>query len=205
MLFVQPSYLWFCNKEMKECIFSSYYETNCKSNEPLSQNRDKQRIESIIKADIIWEDTLHMKLAPLLENDPELKLKYHLSCANKYCSTKAVLKEEPAQRRRRRSDEPKFDQKTKYVCNAAQNVKWNVIQSTPALLLKSSRKKTIWNIWKKNAINVQMSFFLRIAGVQNDIVAADGSIIKIAKRSFIWGQNIMMKCWKKLIMDFSKL
>lgn len=34
-------------------------------------------------------------MVSLLENDPELKVKYHLSSAGKYCSTGAVLKDRP--------------------------------------------------------------------------------------------------------------
>ena len=67
-----------------------HYEANCKWNEQLSQNREGKRIECIIKASKIWKDTLD-KLVHLLEIDPELKVKYHLSCADKYCSTKVVL------------------------------------------------------------------------------------------------------------------
>ena len=80
---------------MEECIFSLNYEANCKKNEQLSQNRDKRRIESIIKASNMREDTLQKKLVSLLENDPELKVKYHLSSAGKCYSTNAVLKDRP--------------------------------------------------------------------------------------------------------------
>ena len=66
---------------MEECIFSLHYEANYKRNEQLPQNRDKKRIESIIKVRKIREDTLQKKLAPLMEHDSKLKVKYHLSCA----------------------------------------------------------------------------------------------------------------------------
>ena len=82
---------------MEECIFSSYYEADCKRNEQLSQNRFKNRIKFIIKARKIREDTLHKKLVPLLQNDRKLKVKYHLSCADKYFSTKVILKDKPVQ------------------------------------------------------------------------------------------------------------
>ena len=45
------------------------------------------------------EDMLHTKLAPLLENNPELKLNHHFSCANKYCSSKPVHNNEPLPKR----------------------------------------------------------------------------------------------------------
>ena len=100
---------------MEECICGSYYESNCKRNEQLRDRNkiwDKKNIESIIKASKMREETLHKKSTPLLENNPELEVKYHLSCTDKYCSTKAVLRNEPAQKTRRRSDELKFDPKT---------------------------------------------------------------------------------------------
>ena len=93
MMFVQPLYLWFCNKVMKECIFSSCYEANCKKNVQLSQSREKKRIEFIIKTRRVLEVMLHKKLVPLLENDSELKGKYCLYWTVKCCSTKVFLKD----------------------------------------------------------------------------------------------------------------
>ena len=39
----------FCNKVIEECIFNSYCEANCKRYEELFLNRDKRKIDSIIK------------------------------------------------------------------------------------------------------------------------------------------------------------
>ena len=116
---------------MEECIFSSYYEADCKRDEQLSQNRFKNRIKFIIKARKIREDTLHKKLVPLLQNDCKLKVKYHLSCADKYFSTKVILKDKPVQNKDFNPMKWNLMQRHN-VCTVTQNAKWNVIQNTPA-------------------------------------------------------------------------
>ena len=56
---------------MDECIFKTVYGNNCDGN-VLSVNRDRKII-----------DTLHKTLSPLLDENPNLKVKFHLNCANK--------------------------------------------------------------------------------------------------------------------------
>ena len=92
---------------MEECIFSSYYGDECKGNE-LSQNRDHKRIESIISASEKRNDKLHEKLAPSLEADKNVKVKFHYTCVSRYCSTKSLEKVKLLPTKRRRSDETPF-------------------------------------------------------------------------------------------------
>ena len=93
---------------MDECIFKRFYGKNC-DGQALSENRDRKRIDSIIAASKKREDTLHQTLSPSLEENRKLKVKFHLDCANKYCSTKTLNKTKPPPAKRQRSSEPAFD------------------------------------------------------------------------------------------------
>ena len=184
---------------MEGCLFSSYYGAACKGSE-LSQNRDKKRIESIIDASKKREDTLHEKLTPLINSDPDLKVKFHRSCIDKYCSTKTVGKVQPPEKRRRRSDEPKLDLKAQCIycgakCDVERDPKHPNRWRQSHLILKTHyyckvREK---NIEYKKYLEEKCyqrndewgdQVLLRLAGVQNDIVAADGRYHKDCKTKF---------------------
>ena len=97
---------------MGECLFRTHFKDTCdKNTSQLTQNKDKKRIESIIKASKIRGDTLHESLSDLLKQDSNLKVDFHYSCVSKYCSPK-TSKKEPPNKKSRRSEEKRFDPKT---------------------------------------------------------------------------------------------
>ena len=93
-----------------ECVFRNYYTSECYGN--LSTNRDHKRIDSIIAASKIGNDTLHNTLSPLLAENENLKVHYHNKCVSKYCSTKSLVEKAPPAKRQRRSDVALFNFKT---------------------------------------------------------------------------------------------
>ena len=141
----------------------------------LSQNSDKKKIEYIVKASKIGEDTLHKKLTPLLENDSVLKVKYLISCTKKYCFTEGVLKDEPEQKRRRPFGELKFDSETP--CH--------FLLKKLVITVMLAKKNKIYKI--KNAINIlvngEMRFYHNL--LERKMISWFADIIKIEKRIFI--------------------
>ena len=91
-------------------MFRNYYTSECYGN--LSTNRDHKRIDSIIAASKIRNDTLHNTLSPLLAENENLKIHYHNKCVSKYCSTKSLVEKAPPAKRQRHSDVALFNFKT---------------------------------------------------------------------------------------------
>lgn len=123
-------------------------------------------------------------MVPLLQNHPDLKVKYHLLCANKYCSTKAVLKDKPAQKKRHRSDESKFDSKTQCLysgskCEGKLDLKhpdrWRLSFLVPKAYCKLRKDyikymKYLVEKCFQRSDKWRDEILLKLAGVQNDIV-----------------------------------
>ena len=90
---------------MENCIFRFKY--NCKESDVCSQNRDNQRIESIIRASKVYEDDLHKSLEQRLSEEPHLKIWYHRNCVSRYTSKSNYpssmqhVKTQPAKKLRR--------------------------------------------------------------------------------------------------------
>ena len=93
-----------------EWVFRNYYTSEWYGN--LSTNRDHERIDSIIAASKIRNDTLHNTLSPLLAENENLKIHYHNKCGSKYCSPKSLVEKAPPAKRQRRSDVALFNFKT---------------------------------------------------------------------------------------------
>ena len=186
---------------MEERIFRLHYEANYKRNEQLSQNRDKKRIESIIKARKIQEDTLHKKLAPLMENDSKLKVKYHLFCALALINIvplNPLFKISQRRKKRRQSDETKFDPQTQCLyCVSKCEVKRDPKHPSrwrPSFLVayyycqicekEIKYMKYLEQKYYQRSDEWGDEVLLRLAGVRNDFVAADGRTHKDCKTKF---------------------
>ena len=207
-------------EEPEECLFNTYYGTNCIGSQ-LSENRDEERIDSIIAASKTREDTLHDKLTPLLEADPKLKVKFHYSCVSKYCSTKSVVKVKPPEKRKRRSEEPTFNLLTDCLycgekCDVVRDPKHPERWRQSFLILKTNyyckvRRKDIE--YKKyleekcyqrsDELGDQVLF--RLSAVQNDIVAADGRYHKDCKMKFHLRTNDDDESLKEIDHGFLKV
>ena len=142
---------------MGQCIFSSYYEANCKRNEQL-------RIGIKIALNLLlrqakYKNTRPQK-EPLLENDRELKFNITFLTPINIVPLKLFLMMETCF----------LVAKTYYYCKVHQNeIKY--MKCMEVKCYKPSHE------WGDEAL-------LRLIGVQNDIVAADGRYHKDCKSKF---------------------
>ena len=179
---------------MGECIFKTFCGNNS-DGKVLSENRDRKRIDSIVVASQRREDTLPETLSPLLDENPNLKVKFHLNCASKYCSTKTLSKTKPPPVKRQRSSEPAFDFKKSCIyCGLDCQVKLNPKHPDrwrEALEHYCNERQT--NIKYKQYLEEICAarndkwgetVLLRLAGIPNDVVASDGRYHKHCKRDF---------------------
>ena len=184
---------------MDECVSKTFYGKNC-DGKVLSENRERKRIDSIVVASQRREDTLHETFSPLLDENPNLKVKFHLNCANKYCSTNTLSKTKPPPVKRQRSSEPAFhfNKSCIYcglVCQVKRNPKhrdrWRAVYLVEALEHYCNERQT--NIKYKQYLEEICAtrndkwgetVLLRLAGIPNDVVASDERYHKDCKRDF---------------------
>ena len=73
--------------EEQICIFNFKYDCNPGD---CSQNKDNARINSIINASKLYSDDLHNTLQRQLDDNPSLKVWYHMNCVSKYESPRTL-------------------------------------------------------------------------------------------------------------------
>ena len=73
----------------QRCIFESRYE--CDEKTSLSTNTGTSRIETIISASKVYDDTLHKELQTKLDGNKNLKIFFHRNCVSRYTSKSNLI------------------------------------------------------------------------------------------------------------------